>query len=115
MFTNEYLRMGDFFFAMFCNQSKRHFAPMELDFSGFLCPWFCNQGNQCFAPSELSIIQPHRGVLLVTPSVSSVREVTNHRNKPHSGDTFVTPSVSSVNIKTNNQATSWRNTNYYGK
>ncbi len=91
--------------------NKLYFAPMEL---GYLTPWFCNQGNQCIAPMELNHTPPHRGEILVTPSVSSVREATNHQNKPHSSDTSVTPSVNSENIHTNTQATAWRNTNYHG-
>ena len=98
----------------FCNQGNRCIAPMELNWKRSLSNWFCNQGNRCFEPAELGIMQPHRGEILVTPSVSSVREATNHQNKPHSSDTSVTPSVSSENIHTNTQATAWRNTNYHG-
>jgi hypothetical protein len=107
-------------YPWFCNQGNRYFAPSELDFSISLYPWFCNQGNRYFAPSELGSIKPHRGYILVRPSVSSVSETTNHHNKPRSGETFVTLSESSVksvsSVKsestvkksTNKLATSWR-------
>jgi hypothetical protein len=101
-------------YPWFSNQDKRYFAPSELDFSISLYPWFCNQGNRYFAPSELGSIKPHRGYILVRPSVSSVSETTNHHNKPRSGETFVTLSVSSVKSEssvkksTNKVATSWR-------
>jgi hypothetical protein len=107
-------------YPWFYNLDKRYFAPSELDFSISLYPWFCNQGNRYFAPSELGSIKPHRGYILVRPSVSSVSETTNHHNKPRSGETFVTLSESSVksvsSVKsestvkksTNKLATSWR-------